>query len=422
MEKMKPRILRSVEDKQVILKNIREKGPISRSTIHQITGLRLASITYGVRELLSEGLIQEIKKVKLHTGRAGRNHILLDLNPDARYAIGVELKYGSIYLLLLNLKGNLIKKKEVRYQIGLEKFQILNLLQKAITEFVKEVKIPLKRVVGLGFVDPGLVDVKRGMSLFSTFLSGWKDVPTKHFLEEALKIPVHLVGTSQARAIAESIYGAGKGCNDFLCVEYGQGIACGIVSGGHLVRGALETAGELGHCHFPENKTPCHCGGFGCLEAICALPALARKAKMLMKLGAETILLKSTGGLPEKVTGLMILDGFQKNDRLCQQILEEAAYYLGAAIANAVNLFNPELVIFDQTLARAGEYFLEHLKHIIRRESLPGGEYLKFAISRLGEEAGSLGGATLALDDFFVRYGREGSYEEKAATDGELDC
>jgi glucokinase len=110
------------------------------------------------------------------------------------------------------------------------------------------------------------------------------------------------------------------------------------------------------------------------------------------------------GGKPEKITGLMVLDGFKNNDRLCQQILGEAVSFLGGAISNAVNIFNPQLVILDKNFARAGNYFLEHLKHIIRSGTLLGGKYLEFAVSGLEEEAGTLGGATLALENFFAAY------------------
>ena len=99
----------------------------------------------------------------------------------------------------------------------------------------------------------------------------------------------------------------------------------------------------------------------------------------------------------------MVLKGFQEGDRLCQRVLEEILEYLGASIANTVNLFNPQLVIFDRTLSYAGQDFLERLKSLIRRQALLE-KYLKFAVSPLGEEAGPLGGASFALQHFFANY------------------
>ncbi|MBU2495576.1 MAG: ROK family transcriptional regulator, partial [Candidatus Omnitrophica bacterium] len=369
MEKLGKRLSRPVENRRIILNAIRKNGSISRIGLRKTTGLRLASITHAVRQLIKESLIYESRKVKQKPGKAGRNQVLLEVKPKARYAIGVELGYGFFGFLVLDLTGKQAGMKKIPCDTNLGKFEILKKLVEAASRFVRENSISWEDVVGLGFVDPGVVDVRNGISLFSSLIPAWRDVPTRQFLEKELPVKVYLLGTSQAMALAENINGAGKGYRDFLRIEYGEGIACGIVSGGTLIRGSLEMAGELGHCHFSGDQTPCHCGGFGCLEAICALPALAQKARTLIEFGTNSLLLKMAGGKPEKITGLMILDGFKNNDRLCQQILGEATSYLGGAISNAVNIFNPQLVILDKNFARAGDYFLEHLKHIVRRET-----------------------------------------------------
>ncbi|MFH2069468.1 MAG: ROK family transcriptional regulator [Candidatus Omnitrophota bacterium] len=404
MKKLSKRLSMPLENRRTILNVIHRSGSISRIGLRKATGLRLASITHAVRQLIKENLIYESRKVRQKPGKAGRNQVLLELKPKTRYAIGVELGHGFFGFLALGLTGNQVGRKKIRCGTNLGKFEVLKNLIEAASRFVRENSVSWKDVVGLGFVDPGVVDVKNGISLFSTFIPAWRDVPTRQFLEKELQVKVYLLGTSQAMALAEKIKGAGKGYSDFLRIEYGEGIACGIVSGGNLIRGSLEMAGELGHYHFQGDQTPCHCGGLGCLEAICALPALAQKARTLIEFGTSSLLLEMSGGKPKKITGLMILDGFKNNDRLCQQILGEAVSYLGTAISNTVNIFNPQLVVLDKNFARAGDYFLEHLKHIIRSGTLLGGKYLEFAVSRLEEEAGTLGGATFALEHFFTDY------------------
>lgn len=404
VEKLAKRLPRPVENGKIIFNAVRKSGSISRIGLRKVTGLRLASITYAVRQLIKDGLIYESKKFRQGSGKAGRNQVLLELKPKSRYAVGIELGYGFFEFLALDLTGNQVSLKKVPCDTRLNKFEILKRLVEAASRFVRENSISWKDVVGIGFVDPGVVEVRKGISLFSSLIPAWRNVPTRHFLEKELQTKVHLLGTSQATVLAESINGAGKGYSDFLRIEYGEGIACGIVSGGNLVRGSLEMAGELGHYHLQGDQTPCYCGGLGCLEAICALPALAQKARTLIDLGTSSLLLEMAGGKPEKITGSMVLSGFKKNDRLCQQILGKAASCLGGAISNVINIFNPQLVILDKNFARAGDYFLEHLKHIIRSGTLLGGKYLEFAVSRLGEEAGTLGGATLALEHFFADY------------------
>ena len=403
MEKLIPRIPKTAVDRRLILNAVCQKGAISRITLRPVTGLRLASITYAVRQLLHENLLCEGKKVNPKRGGAGRKQVYLELKTDGRYALGMELKRGLVCFLLLNLVGRVVREKKVKIDPEGNSLAILQKITREVDRILEEARIPLKKVVGLGFVDPGVIDIKRGVSLFSSVFPGWKDIPTRQFLEKRFSFPIHLIGTSQAKAVAESLFGAGKGYTDFIFIEYGEGIACGIVSEGRVVRGSLETAGELGHCHFPGNDTPCHCGGVGCLEAICALPAIVRRTKILLASGTESTLRTKVGNELDRLTGVMVLKGFQEGDRLCQRVLEEILEYLGASIANTVNLFNPQLVIFDRTLSYAGQDFLERLKSLIRRQALLE-KYLKFAVSPLGEEAGPLGGASFALQHFFANY------------------
>ena len=387
------------EKESLVLSTIRENQPISRTKLKGLTGIRLATITDVVKRLKQDGLIIEQGREE---SLRGRKQSLLRINGERYFALGLEFDAEKIIVLLINLNSQI--KKIGKTEIGEDK------REESITERIASAAsslcegIPREKLLGLGIADPGVVDSEKGISLFSSLIPNWENVPLGRILNERLKIPVKLIGAPKAKVMAEFRLGAGKGINDLLFIEFGPGIACGIISEGRLLRGHNEMAGELGHTHVSDNGTICACGSYGCLEAITAVPAIVKKIKESIKAGSESLIKNSED---EQITAVEIFQAAKHGDKLCLNILSKAAHYLGLGIANAVNLFNPEMVIFDQRMGIGGDFFLEEIKQVIKRQALRFATgSLKFAVSPLGEKGGPLGAATLILDEFFQYGGR----------------
>lgn len=383
-----------MKKKKILLNTIRENQPLSRTKLKEITNIRPGTITDLVKSLKEDGfLIEEGKEKSLR----GRKQSLLKINGERLFALGLEFDADRIIALLVNLNNEVKAKKEI--EIGEDKGKEV-IIEKIIstTESLCQ-KVPSEKLLGLGVADPGVVNSREGISLFSSLIPDWENVPLGRILKERLKIPVKLIPAPKAKTLAESRLGAGEGIKDILFIEFGPGIACGVISEGILLRGHNEMAGELGHTHISENGAICGCGSYGCLEAVAAIPAIVRKAKESIKAGS-TSLIKEGGD--EEITPSQIFEAAAKGDKLCLNILNEAANYLGLAIANSINLFNPEMVIFDQRMVLSGEFFLEEIKRVIKRQALRFATFsLKFAVSSLGEKVGPLGAANLILDEFF---------------------
>jgi len=315
--------------------------------------------------------------------------------------LGCELSPKKIVALLLNLQGMKIAEKTALLDKPNDKFAILKQVVNTISGLIGESKVVKNRISGLGFVDPGVVNIETGFSVISTILPGWENVPTKDFLEEKLNLPVMLIGTYQAKALAEHLFGKGKGIDNFVFVEYTEGIACGIVSEGKLIRGKMEIAGELGHYHFAEREETCHCGGKGCLEALASLLTIEKKARDYLKAGAFSEMRKMCNNNLARLTYSTVLEAAKNSDKLAQKILGEAGHFLSVAVANLIKLLNPELVILDKNFSLFDETFLSHLFYDIKKEALFS-NHLRFEISDFGTEQGSLGGAGLILKKFLT--------------------
>ncbi|OIO35553.1 MAG: hypothetical protein CO162_05050 [bacterium (Candidatus Ratteibacteria) CG_4_9_14_3_um_filter_41_21] len=408
-----------MEKKKIILNTIRENQPTSRTKLKEITNIRPGTISALVKNLKKENFLLEAGKEK---SLRGRKQSLLRINGEKYYALGLEFDAERIIGLLVDLNSTVIASAHQ----GLETFPTKNNLWEASpdadtlkTEIGEDKgreaiigkiistaeslcqEVPSEKILGLGIADPGVVNSKEGVSLFSSLIPNWENIPLGRILSERLKIPVKLIGASKAKVLAEFNSGLEKGIKGILFIEFGPGIACGVISDGVLLRGANEMAGELGHTHISDDGAICGCGSYGCLEAIASMSAIVKKAKKSIKAGSESLIKYSEDG---EINADRIFEAASKGDKLCLNILNESARYLGLGVANSINLFNPEMVIFDQRMALLGEFFIEEIKRVIKRQALRfATENLRFVVSSLGEKAGPLGAATIILDEFFKR-------------------
>lgn len=385
------------ECKSLALRTVYSSGGISRIRLGRTLDVRLATITEICRELLDEGLLEETGKISNPRG-VGKNETMLAIRPGGKYFIGCELFPDRIAVKILNLAGGTFSEKIVKLRAK-EKFGILDSIGAEIEKEIKKMRVKRAKIYGLGFVDPGIIDVERGYSVSSTIMPEWKDVPTRKYLSEKLSLPVFMLGTSQARALAEFLFGSGRGISNFIFIEYSKGIACGIVSEGSLVRGRNELAGEFGHFRFRGRNELCACGRKGCLEAIAGPPALERRAGKASASAAGKILKKLSGGDREKINLEMLVLAASKGDRASLEILDEARSHISAAVANLIHVLDPAKVIFDSSFLVYGREFIEDLFGRIRQDVIfPA--HIDFEVSKLDSFEGALGGGGLALHEF----------------------
>ena len=259
---------------------------------------------------------------------------------------------------------------------------------KAICEMVKslldEAKIQGLSVekIGVGFGGP--VDFERGTVYLSHHVPGWENFPLRNELEHRFGIPVIVDNDANAGTLGEWMFGAGKGVNDLLYVNIGTGIGGGIISGGNLVRGWRNLAGEIGHMTVKPDGPVCTCGRKGCLEALASGSAIGRE-------GTERF------GKPMKSEEVFQLA--EQGDPTAKQILAEAVDALAFAIGAAANLFNPKKVILGGGVAEAPEHLLiEPLRERLVPYTLPQVyEGLEVVRAQLGYDAGIMGAIALAL-------------------------
>ncbi|MEU0403277.1 ROK family protein [Streptomyces sp. NPDC006197] len=255
----------------------------------------------------------------------------------------------------------------------------------AVLETVLECAATLarrSRAVAAGIVVPGVVDDTSGSAVLAGAL-GWRGMPVRGWVAEHLEIPVAFGHDVRAGGLAEARLGAGRASRNFLFVSVGTGIGAAWVLDGRVVPGSRGGAGELGHLVVRPGGEPCHCGGRGCLETIASSPAVGHRYSRLTKwrgVGAGELYHRADAG-----------------DTVARAVCTEAVEALAAALATAVTLYAPDLLVIGGELGDAGRGRLAPLRDALARrltfQAMP--EVLPAAF---GDRSGCMGAALLARD------------------------
>ncbi|RPI19913.1 MAG: ROK family protein [Acidobacteria bacterium] len=385
-------------DKAAIMAVVRRFGPLSRVDVHGLTQFRPSGISLLVRELLEEGKLQEAGP---SNNPLGRKQTLLRINEGLGFVVGVEWDVSTLMAASLDLRPQIIAavSEPTNLSEGADGLirQLLSCARQAIERASSAGQTPL----GIAVADPGLVDTEKGVTITSSQMEFWRNIPLQQIFEEEFKVPFLLESNTRAMTIAERMLGAGEKTDDMVYIDYRTGVGAGVITGGSILRGSNESAGEFGHTHVVENGPACKCGSFGCLEAMTSAAALANKArKGVLEGGTSEVL--TIAGRPEFITGAHVLEAARRGDRMCSSLVEDMGNHLGLGIANLVNLFNPSVVVFGGLLELAGERLLEQMSRIVKRQALPHNtKNLQFRFGKLGPQAGVLGAGMLVLEKLF---------------------
>lgn len=386
-----PAVLKRINTVRV-MNHLRLKGPSSRVKLTQATGLDAKTITNISNSLIENGLVICLDASRGKKSR-GRPAETLSINPEAAFAVGLDIGASQVTSVLTDLQGRIVSK--CRHEFGSAKSAnyLFKEAQSALDDVLGSLpKNRKKRLKGIGVCVPGFIDRHTGMVLRSVNIRGFRNFPLVRLLQERFATTLILEKSSRAMAMAEIWYGNNTSAN-FICVDLGYGIGMGIVSNGLIYRGANEISGEIGHTRVVQkNGLKCSCGKRGCLETVASGKALAKQAE---RTPLRKYNIKSKGA--KAIHGAALAGNAQ-----AKKLLETTGYYTGIAIANVINLFDPTRVIVNGGLINAGPFLLDSLEKTVRENYIGHlGGNCQIEISKLGKFSGALGAAMLPLRRYF---------------------
>lgn len=378
---------------------IRQHEPISRVEIAERTGLGRSTITGIINTLLRENLVTEIGSAE---SAAGRKPVLLTFNARALYAVGVKLAPRSVTVALVDLNAKVLHSEEIGISPNRGVEAVLGTVKEALEKTLTSCGVERDRLLGIGLVMPGVVDPSNGITISSYFL-GWENIPIRDLLEQELDLPAYVDNDANAMALAEALYGAGRGASDLVALTSGVGIGAGIIIGGQIHRGARFNAGELGHMCVVKDGPLCGCGRRGCLEALAADAAVVRRAREAAVAGRAPLLAHVARGHVDLITREMVVEAAKDGDEGAREVLAETGRWLGLAAANVVNVLGPaRVVVGGEATLEAGELILAPMREAMAETVFPNMPAdLLVVQSSLGHHAWVQGAAALVLADAF---------------------
>jgi glucokinase len=223
-------------------------------------------------------------------------------------------------------------------------------------------------VIGVGIGSPGPLDTRSGTVLLTPNL-GWTEMPLRDRVAAAAGLPTTLDNDANCSVLGEWWRGAAQGGRVVIGITIGTGIGGGIVLDGKVYHGASDCAGEIGHVSIDQSGRQCKCGNYGCLEAYAAGPAIARRAVEGLAAGADSRLPEYVDGDLTVITARTVSQAARDGDEFCLEVIRETAHYLGGAIANLVNIFNPDTVVVCGGVTLAGRHLFDPLCNQVRRRA-----------------------------------------------------
>jgi len=364
-------------------------GPLTRQEVGAVAGLSPATVSNLVAALVAEGVVAE---VGLEDSNGGRPRGLLQVNPDYGYVIGVDVGETAFLVELFDFSLRpLARHTSVTDLSVLDPDDAVGHIVTGITSVIAEAGVAEQAILGVGVAVPGLVEHRESAVVHGQSV-GWDAVPLEAMLRRETDLPILVDNGAKTLGQAERWFGAARGTDNAVIVLLGIGVGMCFISNGEVYRGATSSAGEWGHTTVMVGGRTCRCGAEGCLEAYVGAGAIVDRYEELK--GRQTA--TSPAGLEGRIAAIT---GAREQDRAAAQVLGETVSYLGAGLADLVNLFNPERIVVGGWLGRAlSDELLPEIRAAAQRQALrlPFSR-VEIVKADLGPDAVALGGATLPI-------------------------
>ncbi|MFJ8076581.1 ROK family protein [Streptomyces sp. NPDC096176] len=393
-----------------VLQRLYFDGPLSRHELGPATGLSSGSISNVVAELVAEGVLEEAGSVE---SDGGRPRTLLRVAPASGLLIGVDIGETRVRVELFDLSlTELARAERLLAQHGYDVDRIVAHVRDCVADVLREADADPGRLLGIGVGVPGLIErsAAAGGAVVHGQTIGWSGVPLERMLRDTVEIPPEtpLFVDNGAKTLgqAEMWFGGGRGAATAAVALIGSGVGACVVHSATPDENARTSALEWGHTTVHVRGRRCRCGSQGCLEAYAGAEALRERWR-------------EAGGPPaadaddETALAALLAAAYptgtegEAGDPVALSLLGDTAEYLGAAVADLINLFRPERILLG---GWAGLLLGPHLLPEVRRYATAyalhhAASRTTIELGRLGADAVTVGAATLPLSDFLTRGG-----------------
>jgi len=312
--------------------------------------------------------------------------------------MGIDLGGTTVKFAILTMNGEIQQKWSIQTNILDEGTHIVPDIVDSINHHLHLYGMKANDFIGIGMGTPGSVDRQQG-TVVGAYNLNWKtSQPVKEQIEKGTGIAFTLDNDANVAALGERWQGAGDNESDVVFITLGTGVGGGIVMEDDLLHGIAGCAGEIGHITVDPDGFECTCGKKGCLETIASATGIVRVARQLSEEYAGPSVLKQRLDNGEELTSKDVFELAEEEDQFALMVVDHICFYLGLACGNIGNLLNPSTLILGGGVSAAGEFLRSKVANYFKQFTFPQvTESTKIKLAQLGNDAGIIGAASLAL-------------------------
>ncbi|MFG1866657.1 ROK family transcriptional regulator [Micromonospora arborensis] len=384
-----------LRNRSALLTKLFLDGPLTRQDLVRSTGLSQPAVSNVVADLIDEGLVAEAGAAE---SDGGRPSMLLRIAPRFAFVVGVDVGETRVRVELFDFAMTLLAS--IEYPLDPARTEpdlVAGHVLAGIDAVTGQAGVTPGDVLGVGIGVSGVVEQGTEAVVHAQAL-GWDRVPLERLIGAGTDLPLHIDNGAKTLGQAEMWFGAGRGARHAVFALVGSGVGASVVTNGATYRGASSSAGEWGHTTLVYGGRACRCGARGCLEAYVGAEAIIdryREARRGRPVPGE-----------DEESQIAALVAAAETSATARRVLDDTAGYLGAGVANLINLFNPERVVLGGWAAMALGDLLPAVREAAGRQALRQPyEQASIELCRLGVDAVALGAATLPIARFLTEGG-----------------
>ena len=280
---------------------------------------------------------------------------------------GVDIGGTKLGLGIVSTDGRLLAEETVFDHVRKTPDQIVADIAARVPRLLARAGLDVGALQGVGVGIAGHLRYKDGVMITMSNLSGWAGFPIRKKLQARFSAPVEIDNDANAQAFGELTYGAGRGYQDQVFMTISTQIGAGIILGGKLFRGMTGTAGEIGHTIVdPEGRETCPCGNRGCLISVASGVALPGAFRRAFQAGAASHVVSEADLGSAAVDGPLVARGLAEKDEACVRVVADFASWIGIAVYNVFQVFNPQVVVLGGGLMNWGPPFLDGIRRKVK--------------------------------------------------------
>ena len=384
---------------RLVLHAVRVMQPTFRAAVARRTGLKPATVTVIINELLKRRMIKEVAGAPAGVS-FGRPPLMLAVNADAKHVLAVDFEPDRLRVAVTNLA---LKEQVYREEL-IDRFSHPRDTLQRMVKLCRRVlgKTPRDGLLGVGLSLPGLIDIERGVLISSTNLPHWHDVPIKEYLEKKLRLPVRIERSVRLAALYEEWNTPHREDQTMLILSVRTGVGFSLINRGQLYVGNGGFDGEIGHTVIDINGAPCECGSRGCLETFVSASSICERAKRgLGTARAKSLQRRLAAG--EKLVPELVYALARDGDAFCADIVRDVGRYLGIATSNLINLLAPTEVVICGAIDMADDLILQAIREQVSKTTLPQSrDRTVIRLAKEKERLPLLGAAALVAHELFA--------------------